>query len=228
MAKVLLVDDDEDLVLNIEQRLIADNFMVEVAYDGKEALERLDLYTYDVIILDWNLPHLDGIDVCRTFRSRGGTTPILMFTGKSEIDSKEAGLDSGADDYLTKPFDPRELTARLRALLRRPAQIVVKTVTIRNLTLNIQSHSLYRDGVAVPLSPREFALLEFFFKHPNQMFSTDALIQRVWHADANVGPDTVRTHVKNLRNKLDTEGQPSLLVTAHRIGYKLDVPELLP
>jgi DNA-binding response OmpR family regulator len=222
MAKILVVEDDRELSGVIQDWLIAEKHSVDVVHDGREATDRLKYYQYDVAILDWELPHVSGVDICKTYRASGGTMPILMLTGRRAVESRIEGLDAGADDYLGKPFELSELSARLRALLRRPAQYGGKTLTVRSIVLETDTYRVTVDGKEVTLLPKEFALLEFLMRHPNQVFSSEALIDRVWPSDSEASPDTVRTYVNRLRKKLDVEGQSSAIRTIHGIGYKLD------
>lgn len=222
MAKVLFVEDEKALSDVVVDWLTAQQYIVEHVADGQEALHRLNCYQYDVVILDWGLPGISGIEVCQQFRSKGGATPVLMLTGKRDVDDKEAGLDAGADDYLTKPFHMKELAARLRALLRRPQAVVSNQLTARDVVLDPTTHRVTKGGAEVNLLPREFALLEFLMKHPSQVFSADALLDRLWASESDATSGTIRTYVNRLRNKIDTEGQPSLICTVHGIGYRFD------
>ncbi len=222
MTKILLVEDEQELANVVVDCLKAQNYLVDHVPNGSEALDRLKFFEYDLIVLDWQLPGMSGIDVCSNFRSRGGTTPILMLTGKRTVDDKEAGLDAGADDYLTKPFQPRELTARLRALLRRPSAAPTKVFKARDLELDPTTHKVIKGGQEVSLLPKEFALLEFLMRHPSQVFSAEALIDRVWSTDSDATPTAVRINVNRLRKKIDTDGQESFICTIHGIGYRFD------
>lgn len=224
MAKILLVEDDPEVCEVVSDWLIDEHYTIDVVNSGTEAIERLRFDKYDVLIFDWQLPDTTGIEICKRFRSKGGNTPVLMLTGKSEITDKETGLDAGADDYLTKPFHPRELSARVRALLRRSGELKQNVLTCGDIELDPQGFKVTKDGKEVPLLPKEFALLEFFLRHPNQVFSPEALLDRVWSAESEASPDTIRVHITKLRGKIDTEGQPSIIKTLHRQGYKLETP----
>jgi len=224
MSKVLLVEDDLDLVSRISKWLTLERYSVETVANGQDALDLLRDVKYDFIILDWHLPGLTGIEVCKYFRSSGGTTPILMLTGKSDIADKETGLDAGADDYLTKPFHPRELSARLRALGRRPTECLDDQLRAGDLILQVHKYRLIKNGQEVELLPLEFSLLEFFMRHPGRVFGADALLERVWPVNSEASPEAVRTCIKTLRKKIDTEGETSLIKTVHGVGYKLEPP----
>jgi DNA-binding response OmpR family regulator len=224
MAKILIVEDELDLAGPVRDWLARESNTVEIVADGSEALECLRLYKYDVIILDLMLPGLNGMEICRQFRARGGTTPILMLTAKGSVEDKEAGLDIGADDYLTKPFSLKELAARVRALLRRPPDVSSNILTVADIALDPSANNVTKAGKEIHLLPKEFSLLEFFMRHPNQVFSAEALIDRVWQSDSDALSDTIRTHIKTLRRKIDSKGKPSLIATVHGVGYKLESP----
>jgi DNA-binding response OmpR family regulator len=222
MAKILLVDDDKDLVGMVQDWLQFEHHVVEAVFNGEDALRLLRGYQYDVVVLDWQLPKMSGVDVLLDFRRAGGQTPVLLLTGKTAIQEKETGLDAGADDYLVKPFHMKELSARLRALLRRPTGVTGNILKARDITLEPQSFRVTKDGAEIQLLPKEFALLEFMMRHPNQVFSADVLLDRVWKSEADVSPETVRTCLKRLRRKIDSEKQESLIQTLHGVGYKLN------
>jgi DNA-binding response OmpR family regulator len=221
MAKIILIEDDPLLLKNIREWLEIDRHIVEVAVDGESALDLLRAYTYDAIILDWMLPGLTGLAVLKQFREFGGATPVLFLTGKDQIEDKEMGLDAGADDYLTKPFHMKELLARLRALLRRSRELGVEILRIRELEIDLKQHTVTRKGELVTLMRQEYALLEFLARHPNHLFSAESLIERVWHAEREITPKAVRTYITRLRAKLDRQGEDSVIVTVHGVGYKL-------
>lgn len=227
MAKIFLIEDDPEISTNVQDWLqTCEKHLVDVAADGKDGLEQLRFYNYDLIILDWDLPNLNGLELCTMFRSRGGNTPILFLTGKRELINKEAGFDAGADDYLTKPFNVRELAARVRALLRRPPLIGTGAVlTCRHVTMDTNSAHVTTNGEAVKLNAKEYALLEFFLKHPGQLFNAEALLDRVWSTESNATTEAITTTVKRLRKKLDLEGKPSIITTIHGLGYRLEDKE---
>lgn len=222
MPKILIVEDEPDLSEPVKAYLQHEHHIVEVVDNGLEALERLKFYKYDVIILDWMLPGMQGVDICKHFRTSGGTTPILMLTARKQTPDKIQALDAGADDYLTKPFDVQEVAARVRALLRRPQQVTSNVLRARNVVLETSTFRVTRDDQEVQLLPKEFALLEFLMRHPNQVFSAEALLDRVWASDSDASPETIRTYVKRLRKKIDVEGNASIINTVHGVGYKLE------
>jgi DNA-binding response OmpR family regulator len=224
VPKILLVEDEPDFSIIIGEWLRNEHHVVEVVETGEEAVDRLKFYKYDIVILDWMLPGLSGLEVCKNYRAGGGTTPILLLTAKKHVDEKEQGLDAGADDYLTKPFEMKELSARIRALLRRPSAFSGSVLQVGSLSLEPTTFKVTRSGEEIPLLPKEFALLEFMMRHPNQVFSAEALLDRVWSSDSEASPETIRTYIKRLRKKIDLEGQQSILSTVHGVGYKLEAP----
>jgi DNA-binding response OmpR family regulator len=221
MAKILFLEDETalaDIVLDV---LKAQDYMVDHVGFANEARMRLKIYQYDLVILDVNLPDGNGVEVCRDFRAGGGLTPVLMLTGRNKIQEKALGLDAGADDYLIKPFHVDELAARVRALLRRPAAFVGNSLKFDDLELSTSTHRVTKAGKEITLLPREFALLEFMMKHSGQVFSADALIERLWPTDSEASPDAIRIYITRLRNKIDTPGKPSLISTMRGVGYRL-------
>ncbi len=222
MAKILVVDDDVELCSLIEDYLVSQNHSVDVMHDGEGAIESLRMNTYDVIILDWEMPKLTGIEVCKKYRSMKGETPVIMLTGKKMLDDKISGLDAGADDYVTKPFEIAEISARIRALLRRPAAVKSNILTARDLVLDTDRMCVHRAEEELYFVPKELALLEFFMRHPNHVFSSEALINRVWPSDSEASPDTVRTYINKLRKKIDKPGEDSIIRTVHGLGYRFE------
>jgi len=221
MAKILLVEDDKDLAEVIHFALSSRGHSVQQVFNGKDCLECLRHSKFDLIILDWMMPLISGLEVCRTYRSLGGKTPILMLTAKAKVDDRELGLDSGADDYLTKPFDQKELAARVRALLRRPDAVVGNVLQASDIVMDTVKFYVSKGGQELHLRPKEYSLLEFFLRHPNQAFSSDALLQRVWLDEAAATPDNLKTHIKLLRQKVDAGRSQSLIETVRGRGYVL-------
>jgi OmpR-family two-component system manganese-sensing response regulator len=227
MAKIFLVEDDPEISDNVKDWLQAcENHIVETSANGHEGLEHLRFYNYDLIILDWDLPQMTGLDLCNEFRKRGGNTPILFLTGKRELINKEAGLDAGADDYLTKPFNVRELAARVRALLRRPPSVMKGSgLQCRHVALDPNAAHVTSAGKEIKLNAKEYALLEFFLRHPGQLFTAEALLDRVWKTDSDSTTEAITTTIKRLRKKMDIEGKPSIITTVHGLGYRLEENE---
>ena len=222
MAKLLLVEDDTDLATIIETELTIESHTVEIFGDGLDAEEALKGLVYDLIILDWNLPGKSGIEILTSFRESGGITPVLMLTAQNAIESRTLGLDQGADDYLCKPFDMRELVSRVRSLLRRPAQFKPNSMlTFGNLILDPANSIVTKENRPLRLLPRDFALLEFFVRHPHETFSVEALMGRVWSYDSDCTPGGVRTAITRLRRAIDDDSNDSIIENVPRVGYRL-------
>jgi len=223
MARTMLVVDDEPTLREtLAEALEADGFQVVTAADGREALARFREHRPDLVVLDLMLPELSGIEVCRIIRHESGV-PILMLTARSSELDKVVGLELGADDYVTKPFSLRELTARIRALLRRtdqPASDGLASVSIGDLTVDVAGHRLLRGGEPVPLKPKVFELLAFLVRHPGQVFSREQLLERVWGYDYAGETRTVDVHVHWLRAAIEPEPEsPALVQTVRGVGY---------
>jgi DNA-binding response OmpR family regulator len=221
MPKILVVEDDPVYSYLIQHHLESNNYIVEASKTGRDGLSKLEQGVFDICILDWILPDMLGLDICRQFRSQGGTTPILILTAKDSSEEKALGLDSGADDYLVKPFDPTEFLARLRALMRRPGEIKHKILSVSDVQMDTTTFRVTRAGKEVDLALKEIAILELLMRHPNQRFSADALLQRLWRTDASASVETVRTHMKTLRKKLNDTAENPLIRTTRHLGYRI-------
>ncbi len=232
MSKLLIVEDDKDLVKVVRDWLEFEKHVVEAVYNGSSAIEILRTQEFDLIVLDWWLPEpeIDGLAVLTELRSRKNKTPVLFLTGRTTNEDKITGLDSGADDYITKPFDIKEFLARVRALLRRAGGQATNIVSAGCLSIDTKTKIASRSGSILKLTPAEFALLEFFLLHPNQTFTAETLLFRIWNAPADLSTDTVRSCIKRLRRKLSTNeesGQEDLIETVGRSGYRLNAPDQL-
>jgi DNA-binding response OmpR family regulator len=225
--KILLVEDDQEIAATIISWFTSERYEVSHAARGDEGLQLLKNGSYDLAILDWELPAVSGIEICKQHRQGKGTTPILMLTGKAVIADRVSGLDAGADDYLTKPFSLKELSARVRALLRRPAAVVENVIAVGDISLDPLKYRVVRKGVEVHLMPRDFALLEFFMRNVDMVYSADALLQRVWSDDSEATQDALRNSVKRLRQKLDTgsSDEESIIENIPRVGYRMRAPK---
>ncbi|HEY9679074.1 MAG TPA: response regulator transcription factor [Drouetiella sp.] len=222
MAKILVVEDDPQILKVIQDCLKLDHHTVEAESDGSLAQEKLKLFQYDVLILDWNLPHVTGVQLCKEYRDRGGQASVLMLTANQTLSNKEEGLGSGADDYLTKPFEVRELVARVKALARRSAVGVSSSIVkVGDVELDRDKFCVSISQKPIKLVPKEFALLEFLMRHRNIVFSAEALLSRVWKAEEDASPEIIRTHIKNLRKKLEQDGKPPIIETVYGVGYKV-------
>ncbi len=222
MPKILLAEDD--LITGASMRdCLSANHTVEWVIDGTEAFDRLKFYKYDIAIIDWDLPGLNGVEVCRQIRQMGSSIPVLMLTGKSSLDEKETGLDSGADDYLTKPCHMREVEARIRALTRRSNTSVKTTIEVSGFRLDLKLRSVFFGELEITLLPKEFALLEFLMRNPNEVFSCEAILERVWSSESQSSPNTIRTFMYTLRKKLQSQTDCCPIETVHGAGYKFCV-----
>ncbi|MDJ0731571.1 MAG: response regulator transcription factor [Crocosphaera sp.] len=220
--KILVVEDDETIAIPIEEILDEQNYIVEVASDGQVAWELLDVFKYDVIVLDVMLPKLDGITLCQQLRANGCKTPILMLTARDTTKDKVKGLDAGADDYLIKPFENEELSARIRALLRRGETVIPPVLTWGELCVDPNSCEVSYQQQVLNLSPKEYRLLEFFLRHPRRMFSRSQLLDHLWSMDQIPEEATVKAHISSLRQKLKTAGLESdVIETVYGLGYRL-------
>jgi two-component system response regulator QseB len=222
MAKILSVEDDPVLAEQVVSWLKHEKHTVDCVHDGDEAASRLKFYQYDLVILDLGLPKLGGIKVLKLYRQGGGTAPVLILTGKDAISEKEEGLDAGADDYLTKPFHLKELSARIRALLRRPAVMLANTLVIKHIELNTATHEVTISGALVELLPKEFALLEIFMRYPNVVFSPATLLEKAWSSESEATIDSVYTYIKTLRSKISPQDPTSFIRTIKGVGYKIE------
>lgn len=221
MAKILVVEDDEQLLNIIGRWLANEHHTAELIVEGEEALFRLKTYDYDLVILDWGLPDMQGIDVVKEYRGHKGKAPMLMLTARNTIEDRVQGLDTGADDYLTKPFHAKELIARVNSLLRRPTPATeVATLKLGEIELDLRTLKARTDGKELTLSPREFALLEFLMRHPGKIHSNEHLLSSVWpDDDPGATPEALATCVRRLRKKFE-QGE-SLIRNVHGEGYGL-------
>lgn len=221
--RVLVVEDEHRIAQSIKKGLEQETYAVDVAYDGQNGLDLALTEEYDLIILDRLLPQMDGIEICRKLRQQNIHTPILMLTAKGQLQDKVEGLDSGADDYLIKPFSFEELLARLRALKRRPQKEVGNVLKVGNLSLNTSTFEVKRGEKLVKLSQKEFGLLEYLMRHPNKILTKNQIINHVWNYDADILPNTVEVFIKQLRTKIDRQfaDKKPLIHTERGFGYKV-------
>lgn len=194
---------------------------VEAVGNGEEALAHLGVSEFDLVILDLGLPGLTGFDILEWIRKQRNSVPVLILTGQHHIDDKERGLELGADDYLTKPFDVRELLARVKALLRRPRTFLPEVLRCSDVELDANRHAVTKSGKALQLTPREYSLLEFLMRHPDQVFSTEALLERVWRSDSEATEEAIVACIARLRKKIDGGDKESMIGTVYGAGYLL-------
>ena len=218
--KVLVVDDDDAVRSSLERALAVERYEVDLAADGREALDRLADGGYDAVILDVAMPEMDGLEACRRMRSAGDRTPVLMLTARDAIDDRVEGLDAGADDYLVKPFALRELYARLRALMRR-VEAPGDNLAFADLRLDHQTHDVWRGDRRLELSRTEFSLLELFLRNPRQVLTRGVIFERVWGYDFGATSNVLGVYMSYLRRKTEAGGEPRLLHTVRGVGYIL-------
>jgi two-component system response regulator MprA len=223
MARILVVDDEPAVRRALERALRLDNYEVQLAADGEQALDALADQPADAVILDILMPKLDGLEVVRRMRKAGDRTPVLMLTARDAIDNRVEGLDVGADDYLVKPFALRELQARLRALLRRSADGAQEGEVLRytDLMLDPIAHEVYRGDRLIELSRTEFLLLELFLRHPRQVLTRSTIFENVWGYDFGPTSNALGVYMGYLRRKTEAGGEPRLLHTVRGVGYVL-------
>jgi two-component system response regulator MprA len=221
--KILVVDDEPAVRRALERALKLEDYEVELAEDGRQALDRLAEAPADAVILDVMMPGLDGLEVCRRLRAAGDRTPVLMLTARDSIDDRVEGLDVGADDYLVKPFALRELQARVRALLRRASDDASEAEILRfaDLVLDPIAHQVHRGDRLIELSKTEFLLLQLFMQHPRQVLTRSAIFENVWGYDFGPTSNALGVYIGYLRRKTEEGGEPRLLHTVRGIGYVL-------
>jgi len=223
--RILVVEDNHRLSSSLQMNLSHEGYSVDTAYDGQEGQDLAELAPYDLILLDILLPKKDGLEVCRELRRRRIQTPILLLTARDSIDDRVQGLDCGADDYLVKPFAMRELLARLRALLRRNHPYTNGRLEIGDLIVDLVTHTVEREGCSIDLTPKEFALLEYFMYHPNQVVTREMIEQHIWNYDFECSSNVIDVYVRRLRRKIDDPFEVKLLATIRGIGYRLASPQ---
>lgn len=221
MAKLLFAEDDEPLRLSVQGLLEEESHEVDAVSSGAYALELILHYPYDGAILDWDLPEVSGVEICRQYRGKGGIAPILFLTGKTDYRSRVTGLDSGADDYLCKPFNTDELLARVRAMLRRVPTKPQAVLRVGAIAYNPATKTAYFNDKPVDMQKKELNIIEFFLRHPNEVFTVEAIAERVWSSESEISPETVRPYIKRMRDKLTDKDGRCQLITVHGSGYKL-------
>ncbi|HWQ31431.1 MAG TPA: response regulator transcription factor [Blastocatellia bacterium] len=223
-TRILVIEDEQKMADMIKRGLEEEGMEVDVAYDGETGLQAARSGTHEVIILDISLPGRDGLEVARTLRDEGNRAPIIMLTARDTTEAKVQGLDSGADDYLTKPFAFAELLARIRALQRRSQGEDTTRLQIGDLTLDLISRKVKRLDTEVQLTGKEFALLEFFMRHPDQVLSRELLSEKVWEEAFDTLTNVIDVYINYLRNKMDRNFEPKLIHTVRGVGYMFKTP----
>ena len=229
-VRLLVVEDDQSLAKVLVRGLTEEGHAVDHAATSAAALDAPQVNHYALVVRDLGLPDGDGLAVCRKIRDGGNPTPILMLTARDGLSDKVAGLDAGADDYLTKPFAYPELAARVRALLRRPRDVMSPVLEWGDLKLDPAAHTVWRGAIMIPLTPREFSLLDFLLRHPGAVCTREDLLEHVWDAHYDGLSNVVDVHIANLRRKLSLPDRPEPIETVRGVGYRLTgegQPELL-
>lgn len=219
--RILVVEDEKDLADSLARGLRQQGYAADIAYDGEDALVLIEVNNYDLIILDLNLPKIDGMEVCQRIRGSGAPTSILILTARASLRDRVNGLDQGADDYLVKPFHFSELLARVRALLRREGKSGHPILRVGELVLDPNALKGFLKGIELALTIKEFAILEYLMRNTGRIVSQEELLEHVWDEQANIFSHTIKVHIKNIRKKLDAVGGCGLLSTVKRRGYRL-------
>lgn len=219
--KILIVEDEKKIVSFLKQGLKSEGFTVDAAFDGEEGLYMAENSIYDLLILDIRLPKLDGISVCKKLRQEGKTFPVMMLTAKDDIEDRILGLDSGADDYMTKPFSFAELLARIRALSRRQVQLKTTVLKAGDLTLNPETFEVKRNNKEIKLSTTEFKLLQFMLENSHRVISKTLILEKVWEFDFSPESNIVEVYINYLRDKIDKGASKPLIQTIRGVGYRI-------
>ena len=222
--RILIVDDDRRLCTVIKRGLLEEAYAVDLAYDGEEGEYLAEVNPYDLIILDIMLPVKNGIEICQELRAKKISIPILMLTAKDTVEDRVRGLDTGADDYLIKPFAFGELLARIRALLRREGMSKSPEVQVGDLTLNTLTRQVWREQRPVELTTKEYVILEYFMRHPNVVVTRTMIEEHAWDYDFDSLSNLVDVYIRRLRRKIDIDGKDSLIQTVRGAGYRLRAP----
>ncbi len=219
MANILLADDDTPLTTVISRWLTKEGHTVTCVDNGKAAEDFLHYTSFDLIILDWMMPEMTGEELLKAYRAAGGTVPVIMLTGKKLIEEKIGGFEAGADDYLTKPFDGRELVLRVKALLKRPLDTFTRDLNFEYLELDSKARSVKIGDRLIHLTVKEFSLLEFLIRRKKQFIASEIILNTIWKDEEGAGADALTTCIRRLRQKIDIEGKTSLIRNSHGIGY---------
>lgn len=221
--KILIIEDEEKLAKALKEGLEKEGFTADFVLDGEVGQRRIEAYRndYDLVVLDLMLPKKDGITVLKNIREQNIAIPVLVLTAKDTTDDVVFGLDGGADDYLTKPFSSKEFFSRIRALLRRPSQSLPVELIAGDLTLNSATKKVFRDGKEIPLTLKEFSMLEYLMCHSNQVISREQILFNLWGFDFDTFSNVVDVHIKNLRKKIDRNNRKKILETIRGVGYRI-------
>jgi two-component system, OmpR family, manganese sensing response regulator len=220
--QILLVDDETELSDPLSRILLQEGYEVDIANNGAAGMELALKNQYDLLILDWMLPHHSGLEICREVRSRSLTTPVLFLTAKDTVDDRVDGLDAGADDYLVKPFELRELLARVRALLRRSSldNVNSQKLKVADLELDLENQVVYRQGKVINLSEKEIKLLQYFMQHPDRLLTHEEIYDYLWQGEEQPSSNVLAALIRLLRRKIEIESETSLIHTVYGRGYR--------
>lgn len=221
--RILIIEDEEKLAQSLKKGLEKEGYAVDYVLDGEAGQRRIEVShkDYDVFIVDLMLPKKDGFEICRNVRAQQIITPILVLTARDATEDKVMALDAGADDYLVKPFSLQELTARIRALMRRPEQTLPTELMVQDLRLNTSTRKVHRKDKEIPLTLKEFGLLEYLMRHPNQVMTREQILDHLWDFAFDSFSNVVDVHMKNLRKKIDGDNNDKLLETIRGVGYRI-------
>lgn len=224
--RILIVEDEPSISNFIRDGLEEEGFAVDVADNGKKGLQMAldNLEEYDVILLDWMLPGMSGIEICRTVRLENKVVPIIFLTAKDTVDDVVFGLETGANDYIRKPFSFEELLARIRVLMRKN-ETHTTVFSAGDITLNIEKHTVTKKGIQIELTQKEFSLLEYFLRNKGKVCRRTRIIEKVWDIHFDYDNSVIDVYINSLRKKLDETGKPSLITTVRGVGYKIDTDE---
>lgn len=223
--RILVVEDEYRMASYVSQALVEESYAVDMAHDGRRGLEMAQTYDYDAIVLDIMLPGIDGLTLCRRLREAGKQTPVLILSARDMVDDRVLGLDAGGDDYLVKPFAIEELTARLRALVRRTQRTGTPLLSVGTLQLDPSTRTVRRSGSLVSLTPKEYALLEYLMRRPGLVLTRTMIAEHVWDFAFDRSSNVVDVYVKHLRDKVDEDGRPSYIQAVRGVGYVLRDPD---
>lgn len=226
MSKILIVEDEPAMLQGLKDNLEFESYLVDTAAEGQAGLDKILQNSYDLVLLDVMLPHLSGFDVCKAARSKGVQTPIILLTAKGEDIDKVLGLELGADDYITKPFNLRELLARIKAILRRTSAnkelLTDKLIAIGNLSVNFDSYTGFVDNREVRMSHKEFEVLHYLYNNKSKTISRDDIMEKVWGIDSDITTRTIDNFILRLRQKIEAKTDtPKIIITVHGVGYKM-------
>jgi len=219
---ILIIEDDKKIANYSKEGFEEENFVVDLAYNGEDGLELIKSNTYDVIILDWMLPGIDGIEVCKRLRELKVMTPVIMLTAKVFIEDKVLGLNSGADDYMSKPFYFEELLARANALIRRVSYASSPNIKIADLVLDFHKREVSRAGNIIELTPKEYSILELLVKHRGKVVKIKTIIGEIWENDDDVSSNIINVYMHHLRHKIDNDFDLKLIKTVRKLGFRID------